>query len=47
VNQAAVAGATAVSATALLGAPRPACRMTEFLGNARALTSLLARAASA
>jgi len=41
VNQAAVAGATAVSATALLGAPRPACRMTEFLGNARALTSLL------
>src|SRR5262245_3815541 len=41
VNHAAVAGATAVSATAFLGAPRPACRIVEFLGNAHALTSLL------
>ena len=41
VNQAAVAGATAVSATALLGAPRPACRMTDFLSAAHALVALL------
>ena len=41
VNDAAVAGATAVSATALLGAPRAACRMSEFLAAARALSGLL------
>src|SRR5206468_3970005 len=36
VNDAAVAGATAVSATALLGAPRAACRMSDFLAAAHA-----------
>src|SRR5205823_6192479 len=41
VNEAAVAGATAVSATALLGAPRAACRMSDFLAAAHALTGLL------
>ena len=41
VNDAAVAGATAVSATALLGAPRAACRMSEFLAATRALSGLL------
>src|SRR5207244_2275039 len=41
VNQAAVAGATAVSASALLGAPRPGCRMAEFLSAAHALVALL------
>ena len=41
VNDAAVAGATAVSATALLGAPRAACRMSDFLAAARALSGLL------
>jgi len=41
VNQVAVAGATAVSASALLGAPRPGCRMAEFLSAAHALVALL------
>jgi len=41
VNDAAVAGATAVSATALLGAPRAACRMSDFLAAAHALSGLL------
>ena len=41
VNDVAVAGATAVSATALLGAPRAACRMGEFLAAAHALSGLL------
>jgi glycerol-3-phosphate O-acyltransferase len=41
VNEAAVAGATAISATALLGAPRAACRMTEFVVSAQALVALL------
>ncbi|HJQ74964.1 MAG TPA: 1-acyl-sn-glycerol-3-phosphate acyltransferase, partial [Gaiellaceae bacterium] len=41
VNQAAVAGATAVSATVLLGAPRAACRMPDFLSSAHALVALL------
>ncbi|HLY36595.1 MAG TPA: 1-acyl-sn-glycerol-3-phosphate acyltransferase [Candidatus Binatia bacterium] len=41
VNEAAVGGATAVSASALLGAPRPACRMTDFLSSAHALVDLL------
>src|SRR5437867_2233865 len=41
VNQAAVAGATAVSASALLGAPRPACRSTDFLAVAHVLVALL------
>jgi glycerol-3-phosphate O-acyltransferase len=41
VNGAAVAGATAVSATALLGGPRAACRMADFVGGAHALASLL------
>jgi glycerol-3-phosphate O-acyltransferase len=41
VNQAAVAGATALSATALLGAPQAACRMTEFLSSVHALVALL------
>jgi glycerol-3-phosphate O-acyltransferase len=36
-----VAGATAVSASALLGAPRPGCRMAEFLSAAHALVALL------
>ena len=37
----AVSGATSVSATALLGAPRPACRLEEFLMAAHTLTELL------
>ena len=41
VNDAAVAGATAVSATALLGAPRAACRTSDFLAAAHALSGLL------
>ena len=41
VNEAAVAGATAISATALLGAPHEACRMHDFVGAAHALVSLL------
>jgi glycerol-3-phosphate O-acyltransferase len=41
VNQAAVSGATSVSATALLGAPRAACRVPDFLSAAHALTALL------
>jgi glycerol-3-phosphate O-acyltransferase len=41
VNEVAVAGATSVSATALLGAPRPACRLEEFLMAAHTLTELL------
>jgi glycerol-3-phosphate O-acyltransferase len=41
VNQSSVAGATAVSATALLGAPRAACRMPEFLSAAHALVAML------
>ena len=41
VNAVAVAGATSVSATALLGAPRPACRVEEFLMAAHTLTELL------
>ncbi|HLK10469.1 MAG TPA: 1-acyl-sn-glycerol-3-phosphate acyltransferase [Candidatus Binatia bacterium] len=41
VNAVAVAGATSVSATALLGAPRPACRLADFLSSARALVDLL------
>jgi glycerol-3-phosphate O-acyltransferase len=41
VNQATVAGATAVSASALLGAPRPACRVSDFLAAAHALVALL------
>jgi glycerol-3-phosphate O-acyltransferase len=41
VNAAAVAGATAISATALLGAPRAACRMADFLSAAHALVGLL------
>ena len=41
VNAAAVAGATSVSATALLGAPRPACRLEDFQKASHALVSLL------
>ena len=41
VNGAAVAGATAISATALLGAPRAACRLQEFLTSANGLVGLL------
>ena len=41
VNNVAVSGATSVSATALLGAPRPACRLEEFLMAAHTLTELL------
>jgi glycerol-3-phosphate O-acyltransferase len=41
VNTATVAGATAISATALLSAPRTASRLADFLASARALTSLL------
>jgi glycerol-3-phosphate O-acyltransferase len=41
VNAVAVAGATSVSATALLGAPRPACRLPDFLASAHALVELL------
>lgn len=41
INSAAVAGATAVSATALLGAPRRACRLEEFLRASSALLALL------
>jgi glycerol-3-phosphate O-acyltransferase len=41
VNAVAVSGATSVSATALLGAPRPACRLEEFLMAAHTLTELL------
>jgi glycerol-3-phosphate O-acyltransferase len=41
VNEAAVAGATSISATALLGAPRSACRMAEFLASAHALVGLM------
>jgi glycerol-3-phosphate O-acyltransferase len=41
VNAVAVAGATSISATALLGAPRAACRMADFLAAARALADLL------
>jgi glycerol-3-phosphate O-acyltransferase len=41
VNAVAVAGATSVSATALLGAPRPACRLEDFLMAAHTLTELL------
>ena len=40
-NAVAVAGATALSATALLGAPRPACRMGDFVPAAHALVALL------
>ena len=41
VNQATVAGATALSATALLGAQQDACRMTDFLASVHALVALL------
>jgi glycerol-3-phosphate O-acyltransferase len=41
VNAAAVAGATAISATALLSAPRAACRMADFLSAAHVLVRLL------
>jgi glycerol-3-phosphate O-acyltransferase len=41
VNEVAVAGATAISATALLAAPRAACRMTEFTATGHALVGLL------
>jgi glycerol-3-phosphate O-acyltransferase len=41
VNQVAVSGATSVSATALLSAPRPACRLEDFLMAAHTLTELL------
>jgi glycerol-3-phosphate O-acyltransferase len=41
VNAVAVAGATSVSATALLGAPRAACRLEDFLMIAHTLTELL------
>ncbi len=41
VNSVSVAGATAISATALLGAPRAACRLADFLGTAHALVALL------
>jgi glycerol-3-phosphate O-acyltransferase len=41
VNAAAVAGASSVSATALLSAPRAACRLGEFQEAARALVGLL------
>jgi glycerol-3-phosphate O-acyltransferase len=41
VNEVAVAGATSISATALLAAPRRACRMAEFLASANALVELL------
>ena len=41
VNAVAVAGATSVSATALLGADRPACRLEDFLMAAHTLTELL------
>jgi len=41
VNAAAVAGATAISATALLAAPRAACRINEFRDVALVLTGLL------
>jgi glycerol-3-phosphate O-acyltransferase len=41
INSAAVAGATAVSATALLGAPRRACRLEDFLRSSAAVMTLL------
>jgi glycerol-3-phosphate O-acyltransferase len=41
VNGAAVAGATAVSATTLLGAPRAACRLSDFLDGSHTLIGLL------
>jgi glycerol-3-phosphate O-acyltransferase len=41
VNGASVGGATSVSASALLGAPHPACRASDFLLAARTLTELL------
>jgi glycerol-3-phosphate O-acyltransferase len=41
VNAVAVAGATAISATALLGAPRAACRIDDFRDVALALTGIL------
>jgi glycerol-3-phosphate O-acyltransferase len=41
VNDVAVSGATSVSATALLGAPKPACRLEDFLMAAHTLTELL------
>jgi glycerol-3-phosphate O-acyltransferase len=41
INAVAVAGATSMSATALLGAPRPACRLGEFVSVAGTLVELL------
>lgn len=41
VNAVAVAGATSVSATVLLSAPRAACRLGDFLHSARLLVELL------
>jgi len=41
VNAVAVAGATPISATALLAAPRAACRIEEFIAAANALVGLL------
>src|SRR5262245_17008513 len=41
INAAAVAGATSVSATALLSAPRRACRLEDFLRSSTALIALL------
>ncbi|HYV67501.1 MAG TPA: 1-acyl-sn-glycerol-3-phosphate acyltransferase [Myxococcales bacterium] len=41
VNAVAVAGATSLSATALLGAQRAACRIEEFVASANALVGLL------
>jgi glycerol-3-phosphate O-acyltransferase len=41
INVVAVAGATSISATALLGAPRPACRREDFVRDASTLVELL------
>jgi glycerol-3-phosphate O-acyltransferase len=41
VNAAAVAGATSISATALLGAPRAACRQADFLARVNTLVDIL------
>jgi glycerol-3-phosphate O-acyltransferase len=41
VNAVAVAGGTSIGATALLAAPRAACRMADFLASAHALIALL------
>jgi glycerol-3-phosphate O-acyltransferase len=41
INAVAVAGATSISATALLGAPRPACRLNDFAAVAGTLIEML------